>query len=175
MTKLAFENISGDLFELTDELIENGLKASRESERLRMILPLHRSQEAEVQRMLNFMQPGTYARPHFHSEAHASESIVVLRGSIRFFTHDDEGEVKTVSDVSAVRKSCGLAWLALRYIMDIVMIERFMRYSIFDVAILMPIRSNIVTSLHLKNRIYIRFRKRSIPDFNLNINLKKYS
>jgi cupin fold WbuC family metalloprotein len=103
MTKLAFENISGDLFELTDELIENGLKASRESERLRMILPLHRSQEAEVQRMLNFMQPGTYVRPHFHSEAHASESIVVLRGSIRFFTHDDEGEVKTVSDVSAVR------------------------------------------------------------------------
>ncbi|MCC5907196.1 MAG: WbuC family cupin fold metalloprotein [Balneolaceae bacterium] len=102
MTKLAFENISGDLFELTDELIENGLKASRESERLRMILPLHRSQEAEVQRMLNFLQPGTYVRPHYHPVPHATESIVVLRGSIRFFTHDDKGEVKTVSDLSAV-------------------------------------------------------------------------
>ncbi len=100
MAKLAFKNVSGDLFELTDELVEKGLKASRESKRLRMILPLHRTQEAKVQRMLNFMQPGTYVRPHLHPLVHAVESIVLLSGSIRFFTFDDEGNIKTMADVS---------------------------------------------------------------------------
>lgn len=92
MAKLAFDNPSGDLFTLTDAQIEQGLRASRESSRLRMILPIHRRQDAEVQRLVNFLQPGTYIRPHKHTMPHASESIVLIHGVIRFFTFDDAGE-----------------------------------------------------------------------------------
>lgn len=101
MQKLAFENPDGDLFQLSGEMIENGLKASRESERKRMILPIHRRQEAEVQRLVNFLQPETYIRPHKHPLNHATESIILLKGSIRFFTFDDDGEVLTEQVVSS--------------------------------------------------------------------------
>lgn len=91
----AFSNPSGRQFFLEKELIDKGLKASRESERLRMILPLHRTQNAEVQRIINFLQPGTYIRPHQHPLPHATESIVLLSGTIRFFTFDDNGNTET--------------------------------------------------------------------------------
>lgn len=99
MSKLAFDNVSGDLFQLSDQMIEDGLKASRESERLRIILPIHREQNARVQRMINFLQPGTYIRPHKHSLHHASESLVLIQGSIRFFTFDEGGDVLTENEI----------------------------------------------------------------------------
>lgn len=95
MSKLAFENVSGPIFTLTDELIKQGIRASRKSERRRIILPIHREQDAEVQRMLNFLQPDTYIRPHKHPLKHATESLVLIQGSIHFFTYDDSGEVKS--------------------------------------------------------------------------------
>lgn len=101
MTKLAFDNISEDLFQLSEQMIEEGLKASRQSERLRIILPIHRKQDAKVQRMINFLQPGTYIRPHKHPLAHATESLVLLQGSIRFYTFDDKGNVLTVREVAS--------------------------------------------------------------------------
>jgi len=93
--KLAFDNPSGSFFQLSDEQIKKGLEASRKSPRKRMILPIHRVQGAEVQRLINFLQPGTYIRPHRHPLAQATESIVVLKGSIRFFTLDESGSVLT--------------------------------------------------------------------------------
>jgi len=94
-SELAFKNPLGDHFMLTDELIRNGIEASRSSERLRMILPVHRTQGAIVQRLINFLQPGTYIRPHKHPLDHASESIIVLQGVIRFLTFDNQGIVKS--------------------------------------------------------------------------------
>ncbi len=93
--KLAFDNPSGSYFQLSQNQIEEGLEASRNSPRKRMILPIHRVQEAEVQRLINFLQPGTYIRPHRHPLDHATESIVVMKGSIRFFTLDESGSVLT--------------------------------------------------------------------------------
>lgn len=93
MNKTAFQNPDGDLFRLSDSMIEKGLTASRQSKRKRMILPIHRKQEAEVQRLINFLQPGSYIRPHKHPMPHASESIVLIQGSIRFFTFDADGKV----------------------------------------------------------------------------------
>jgi len=95
MTKTAFENPSGEFFKLSEGQIEKGIAASRQSSRRRIILPIHRIQEAKVQRMVNFLQPGTYIRPHKHTMPHASESIVLLKGSIRFFTFDDDGNPRT--------------------------------------------------------------------------------
>lgn len=99
MSKLAFENVSGDLFQLSEHMIEDGLKASRQSERLRIILPIHREQDANVQRMINFLQPGTYIRPHKHPLDHASESLVLIQGSIRFYTFDEDGNMLTENHI----------------------------------------------------------------------------
>jgi len=87
----ALENVSGDVFVPDAELIQKGLEFSRESRRKRIILPLHRTQDARVQRMLNFMQPGTYIRPHRHNQPHAIESILVYQGAIQYLTFDKNG------------------------------------------------------------------------------------
>jgi cupin fold WbuC family metalloprotein len=99
--KQAFDNPSGVVFELDADNIDAGLRASRKSDRLRMILPLHRKQDAEVQRIVNFLQPGTYIRPHLHPLPHASETIVLLQGKIRFFIFDESGKVQSERLLSA--------------------------------------------------------------------------
>jgi cupin fold WbuC family metalloprotein len=64
--KLAMSNPTGPVFELTPAILEEGLAESRLSPRRRMLLPIHRAGEDLVQRMINFMQPGTYIQAHQH-------------------------------------------------------------------------------------------------------------
>ncbi len=87
----AFPNFSGPLFELTEDLLAEGYAASRTSPRKRIIYPIHRTQDAQVQRMLNFMQPGTYVKPHIHRGAGASESVVLISGALQYFIFNEEG------------------------------------------------------------------------------------
>ena len=86
--KLALPNPSGPVFELTPAIREEGLRESRLSPRRRMLLPFHRGQEDLVQRMLNFMQPGTYIRAHQHPRDWASETLMVMSGCLGFVTFD---------------------------------------------------------------------------------------
>jgi cupin fold WbuC family metalloprotein len=95
--KLAMSNPSGPVFELTPALCEEGLAESRRSPRRRMLLPIHREGEDLVQRMINFMQPGTYIQAHQHPRDWASETILVMSGVLGFITFDEEGKVLTVS------------------------------------------------------------------------------
>ena len=90
---LALANPEGPHFILTDEMIAEGLAASRKSKRLRIILPVQRSQTDEVQRLLNFLQPGTHIRAHCHPLPHATESIVVLQGALDVTLFSENGEV----------------------------------------------------------------------------------
>jgi cupin fold WbuC family metalloprotein len=93
--KLALPNPSGPVFELTPAIREEGLRESRLSPRRRMLLPFHRGQEDLVQRMLNFMQPGTYIRAHQHPRDWASETLMVMSGCLGFVTFDPQGNVLT--------------------------------------------------------------------------------
>ena len=93
--KLALSNPAGPVFELTAELREEGLRESRLSPRRRMLMPIHRSQEDLVQRMLNFLQPGTFIRAHQHPRDWASETLLVISGVLGFVTFDAEGKVLT--------------------------------------------------------------------------------
>jgi cupin fold WbuC family metalloprotein len=90
----ALPNASGDAFRLDEKLIARGIAAAGASARRRIIMPIHRVQEARVQRMLNFLQPGTYIRPHLHPLDHASETICALRGALGFVLFDEAGAVK---------------------------------------------------------------------------------
>ncbi len=93
--KLALPNPSGSVFELTPALREEGLRESRLSPRRRMLLPFHRGQADLVQRMINFMQPGTYIRAHQHPREWATETLMVMSGCLGFVTFDAEGNVLT--------------------------------------------------------------------------------
>jgi cupin fold WbuC family metalloprotein len=90
---LAFPNTTGPVFALTQEILNNGFAAAAASPRKRIILPVHRSDDSVVQRMLNFMQPGTYLMPHLHPLPHASETIQVLHGAVGFMVFDADGRV----------------------------------------------------------------------------------
>lgn len=57
------------------------------------MLPLHRSAKEGVQRLLNFVQPGSYIRPHLHPMPECIENIAVLSGSIGFLAFDSAGEI----------------------------------------------------------------------------------
>jgi len=98
---LAFPNTTGERFTLTEDLLRQGFQASRQSPRLRIILPLHRTQDAAVQRMLNFFQPGTYVQPHIHPQPGQIETIQVLRGRIGFVMFDEQGAVRETHDLRA--------------------------------------------------------------------------
>ncbi|MEM9444519.1 MAG: WbuC family cupin fold metalloprotein [Verrucomicrobiota bacterium] len=99
--KLAFDNISGGIFALNSEMMARGIEGSRQSKRKRVILPIHRTQDALVQRMLNFMQPETYIRPHMHAREEATETVVLLKGALRFIVFSGEGEIEQKIELSA--------------------------------------------------------------------------
>ena len=90
----ALPNIASPFFSLSEKAVRDGTEASRSSPRKRIILPIHRQQEAAVQRMLNFLQPGTYVQPHVHPMEHASETMLVLQGVLGFVIFSEEGEVE---------------------------------------------------------------------------------
>ena len=90
----ALPPVTGDVFHLTEDLLTSGLEAAHASPRRRIILPIHRAQDALVQRMFNFMLPGTYVQPHLHPREGAIETMMVLRGALGFVLFDNEGNVR---------------------------------------------------------------------------------
>jgi cupin fold WbuC family metalloprotein len=99
--KLAFPNVTGDVFVLDQSELEAGIAESRQSPRKRVILPIHREQEDPVQRMLNFFQPGTYVTPHHHPKEGASETIFVIRGGIGFLILEEDGAIRSSHHLTA--------------------------------------------------------------------------
>lgn len=61
------------------------------SERLRMNLNLHDRLDANAQRLLNALQPGTVVPVHRHR--HTAETYILLRGRIAVMFYDDLGAV----------------------------------------------------------------------------------
>lgn len=85
----------GEAFALTAETVERGAAAARASERQRIMMKVHRSDTEGVQRLLNFMQPGSYAQPHCHPAPENCEVVVALQGVVGFLAFDETGEVRS--------------------------------------------------------------------------------
>ena len=74
-----------------DKKILDELTASaKASPRLRMNLDLRNASEDLSQRMLNALEPGTVMPIHRHHAS--SETVVILRGRIRWIFYDDNGQ-----------------------------------------------------------------------------------
>ena len=59
--------------------------------RLRQAMDLRNSPEDQSQRMLNALEPGTVMPIHRHHAS--SETVVILRGRIRWIFYDDQGRI----------------------------------------------------------------------------------
>ena len=76
------------------------------SPRLRMNLDLRNSPEDKSQRMLNALEPGTVMPIHRHQNT--SETVVVLRGKVKWLYYNDKGELTDTILVEVGGDICGL-------------------------------------------------------------------
>lgn len=76
---------------LTTDILDALSKQAAQSERLRMNLDLRTSPSDTSQRMLNALEMGTDVPVHRHPDT--SETVIMLRGSIKELFYDDNGNV----------------------------------------------------------------------------------
>ena len=80
---------------------------AKASQRLRMNLDLRNTPADQSQRMLNALEPGTVMPIHRHR--HTSETVVVLRGKVKWLYYNDQGELTDTILVEAGGDICGLS------------------------------------------------------------------
>jgi cupin fold WbuC family metalloprotein len=97
----ALPNVEGPVFVFNVEALEAGLKASRESPRRRIMLQVQRSAAEGVQRLINFMQRGSYVRPHLHPAAENIENATILKGVAGFVVFGEDGSVSCAHRLEA--------------------------------------------------------------------------
>ena len=73
------------------KILDEQTEKAKASPRLRCNLDLRNSAEDQSQRMLNALEPGTVMPIHRHLAS--SETVVILRGRIRWLFYDDEGRI----------------------------------------------------------------------------------
>ena len=74
---------------ITKEILDELTEKAKASERLRTNLDLRNCSEDQSQRMLNALEPGTIMPIHRHHAS--SETVVILRGRIRWIFYDENG------------------------------------------------------------------------------------
>ena len=76
---------------LDTNLLDQLSAQAKASPRLRMNLDLRNSPDDQSQRMLNALEPGTVLPIHRHRNS--SETVVVLRGKVKWLYYNDQGEI----------------------------------------------------------------------------------
>jgi cupin fold WbuC family metalloprotein len=93
---------------LIDSNLLDALTAqAKASPRLRMNLDLRNTPDDQSQRMLNALEPGTVMPIHRHRTT--SETVVVLRGKLKWLYYNDQGELIDTILVEANGDICGLS------------------------------------------------------------------
>jgi cupin fold WbuC family metalloprotein len=89
-------------------LLQETIKQAKESSRKRKNFNFHKSLDANVQRMLNALEPGTYVQPHKHENPDKVEVFMVLKGEILVIEFDDEGHIVEQVILSAASGNFGV-------------------------------------------------------------------
>lgn len=74
---------------IDDRLLDNIRRQAQQSPRLRMNFNLHDSPDANAQRMINVLLPGTVLPVHRHP--HTAETYLMLKGRMEIVYYDDNG------------------------------------------------------------------------------------
>lgn len=91
-----------------DSVLLNELSTqAKASPRLRMNFDLRNSPADQSQRMLNALEPDTVMPIHRHR--HSSETVVVLRGKVKWIYYDDKGEITNTFIVAPNSDLVGLS------------------------------------------------------------------
>ena len=89
------------------KLLDVLTEQAKASPRLRMNLDLRNTPADQSQRMLNALEPSTVMPIHRHRNT--SETVVVLRGKVKWLYYNDEGELTDTILVEAGGDICGLS------------------------------------------------------------------
>ena len=76
---------------ITQQLLDSLSAQAKASPRLRMNYDLRNTPADQSQRMLNALEPGTVMPIHRHRNTF--ETVVVLRGKVRWLYYNDKGEL----------------------------------------------------------------------------------
>lgn len=76
---------------INQQLLDSLTAQAKASPRLRMNFDLRNTPADQSQRMLNALEPGTVMPIHRHR--HTSETVVVLRGKVKWLYYNDQGEL----------------------------------------------------------------------------------
>lgn len=76
---------------ITNDILADLSAKALASERLRWNLDMRNTPEDQSQRMLNALEPGTVMPIHRHLAS--SETVALIRGKIRWYFYDDNGNV----------------------------------------------------------------------------------
>ena len=79
--------------QIDNALLDSLTKQAKESPRNRAHFNLHRELNDPVQRLCIAMEPGTYVRPHRHSDPATWEVLLIVRGSLALNIFDETGKV----------------------------------------------------------------------------------
>lgn len=76
---------------INKELLDGVSALALSNERLRQNYDLRNNSDDQSQRMLNALEPGTILPIHRHTNS--SETMVVLRGAVREYLYDSNGDI----------------------------------------------------------------------------------
>jgi cupin fold WbuC family metalloprotein len=85
---------------INSHLLDEVVSLATCSPRKRKNYNFHESLDANVQRMLNALEPGTYVQPHKHEDPDKVEAFLVLKGKALVVEFDDQGEITSSVIVS---------------------------------------------------------------------------
>ncbi len=107
-TDSQLSTLNSQLQVLIDQKLLDSLTAqAKASPRLRMNLDLRNTPADQSQRMLNALEPGTVLPIHRHR--HTSETVVVLRGKVKWVYYNDKKEVTATYIVAPGSDLVGLS------------------------------------------------------------------
>ena len=93
---------------LTRNMLAPLIEQARMSPRRRMILPLHKTHQANPQRMLNCLQPDSYIRPHRHLHPPKTETVLLIQGILQAIFFTDTGKLASTHVLEAGGSDFGI-------------------------------------------------------------------
>ncbi|MDQ1253861.1 MAG: hypothetical protein QG646_3059 [Euryarchaeota archaeon] len=81
------------MIEINYDLLDYVSRKAKESTRKRTNYNFHKSYDECVQRFLNAVEPGSYIRPHKHTDSNKIEIFLILRGKVLIVEFNDEGKI----------------------------------------------------------------------------------
>jgi cupin fold WbuC family metalloprotein len=93
---------------INNEIVTKTINEAKNSPRKRKNHNFHKSLDANVQRMLNAIEPETYVQPHKHEVPDKMEVFIALKGKILVIEFDNIGNITDFMVISSEGDNYGI-------------------------------------------------------------------